>query len=265
MGTFTDKVIWITGASSGIGEALAKAFASQGAKLVLSARREGELQRVKDALNVADANVLILPLNLSDTSETASLTEQVIATFGRIDILVNNGGISQRSYTKDTPLDIDRKIMEINFFGTVALTKSVLPIMLKQQSGHIVTTSSIAGKFGFYFRSAYAASKHALHGFFESLRMEIYKDNINVLLVCPGKIQTNISLNAVTGDGSTHGKMDESTDKGLSAEACAQQILDGIKNNKEEIFVGGKELRAVWVKRLFPKLFSRLIRKQNPE
>ena len=195
MGSFTNKVIWITGASSGIGEALAKAFAIEGAKLVLSARREGELQRVKNALKLKNDDVMILPLDLSDTSKIDELTNQVIAQFGRIDILVNNGGISQRSFTKNTPLEIDRKIMEINFFGTVAITNSVLPYMLKQQSGHIVTTSSIAGKFGFYYRSAYSASKHALHGFFESLRMEVYKDNVNVLLVCPGTVSyTHLTL-----------------------------------------------------------------------
>lgn len=265
MSTFANKVVWITGASSGIGEALANAFALEGAKLVLSSRRKEELERVKTALKLTDERVLILPIDLADTSKASEYTQHVISKFGRIDILINNGGISQRALTKDTPLDIDRKIMEVNFFGTIALTKSVLPLMLKQKSGHIIAMSSIAGKFGFYFRSAYSASKHALHGFFESLRMEIYKDNVQVMIVCPGKIKTNISINAVTGDGGTHNKMDESQANGVSAEECAKQILKGIKNNTEELFIGGKELRAVWVKRFFPKLFSKLIRKQKPE
>lgn len=265
MGTFTNKVVWITGASSGIGEAVAAAFAAEGAKLVLSARRKEELERVKNTLQLDDDHAFILPLDLADTSKAAELATLVIARFGRIDILVNNGGISQRALTKDTTLETDRRIMEVNFFGTVALTKSVLPYMLKQQSGHIVAMSSIAGKFGFYFRSAYSASKHALHGFFESLRMEIYKDHVNVLIVCPGKIKTNISLNAVTGDGAKHNKMDLSTDQGLPAAECAAQILEAIVNKKEEVFIGGKELRAVWIKRLFPKLFSKLIRRQKPE
>ena len=155
--------------------------------------------------------------------------------------------------------------MEINFFGTIALTKSVLPYLIKQKSGHIIVMSSIAGKFGFYFRSAYSASKHALHGFFEALRMEIYNDNVKVFIVCPGKIKTNISINAITENGGTHNKMDESQEKGLSAEECAKQILNGIRNNKDELFIGGKELRAIWVKRFFPSLFTRLIRKQKPE
>jgi len=265
MDTFGNKVVWITGASSGIGEAVAAAFAAEGAKLVLSARRKEELERVKQTLKLDDDRVFILPLDLADTSKAADLTTLVIARFGRIDILVNNGGISQRALTKDTTLETDRRIMEVNFFGTIALTKSVLPYMLKQKSGHIVAMSSIAGKFGFYFRSAYSASKHALHGFFESLRMEIYDDNVKVLIVCPGKIKTNISLNAVTGDGAKFNKMDDSTEQGLSAEECAAQILKAIKTNKEEVLIGGIELRAVWVKRFFPKLFSKIIRKQKPE
>lgn len=265
MNTFKNKVVWVTGASSGIGEALVKAFAAEGARLVLSSRRIDELQRVKASSGLSEDNCIIVPLDLANTSNIDDLTQRVISKFQRIDILVNNGGLSQRALTKDTSIDIDRKIMEVNFFGTVALTKSVLPVMLKQKSGNIVVISSIAGKFGFYFRSAYSASKHALHGFFESLRMEVFNDNVKVLIACPGKINTNISVNALTGDGGKHNKMDESTAKGVSAEECATQILNGIKNNKEEIYIGGKELRAVWIKRLFPKLFSKLIRKQKAE
>lgn len=265
MSLFRNKVVWITGASSGIGEALVYAFANEGAKLVLSARREDELQRVKKNCGLKDENILILPLDLSDTKEIDTLTQKAITHFERIDILVNNGGISQRSLTKETPLEIDRKIMEVNFFGTVAVTKSILPQMLRQQSGTIIVISSISGKFGFFLRSAYSASKHALHGFFESLRMEVFKDNINILLVCPGKINTNISVNAITEKGLTHNKKDESHVQGLSAEACAKQIIIAVKKNKEEVFIGGRELRAVWIKRFFPGIFSNLIRKQKQE
>lgn len=265
MNTFKNKVVWITGASSGIGEALVHEFANKGSKLIISSRRTEELQRIKNNLKLPDADVLILPLDLADTSNVDELTQKVITQFGRIDILINNGGISQRSLVVDTPLKNDRDIMEVNFFGTIALTKSVLPQMLKQKSGHFVVISSIAGKFGFFYRSAYSASKHALHGFFESLRMEIYKENVNVLIVCPGKIKTNISINALTSNGKAHNKMDDSHNSGLSAEACAQEILKGIQSNKEEILIGKSELRAVWIKRFFPRLFSKLIRKQKPE
>ena len=228
MGIFKNKVVWITGATSGIGEALAKEFALQGAKIIISSRRIEELERVKNLLKLPEGDLLILPLDLEDLSNINILSQLVINKFGRIDILVNNGGISQRSLTKDTSIETDRKLMEVNFFGTVALTKSVLPYFLKQKGGHIVVVSSIVGKFGFHLRSAYAASKHALHGFFESLRMEIYNENVKVLIVCPGKIRTNISINAYTGDGSKHGKMDDSTNKGLSPEDFARKILKGI-------------------------------------
>lgn len=263
MRIFQHKVVWITGASSGIGESLVKAFYTAGAKVVISARRTAELERVKKMLQASDERLFILPMDLTDISNMPSFTQQVIDKFGRIDILVNNGGVSQRSLTKDTPLEIDRRLMEVNFFGTVALTKSVLPYLLKQKSGHIVVISSISGKFGFYLRSAYAASKHALHGFFESLRMEIEKDQVNVLIVCPGKIRSNISLNALTSSGEKHNKMDESLQHGLSSDVCAAQIIKGIEQHKEELFIGGKELRAVWLKRLFPGIFSILIKKQK--
>jgi len=265
MSSFKNKVIWITGASSGIGEALVHAFANEGAMIVLSARRKEELERVQKSAKLTDENSLVLPLDLSDTSQISSIAAMVIDKFARIDVLVNNGGISQRSLAKDTPVEIDRKVMEINFFGTIGVTKAVLPYMVKQKSGHIVTISSIAGKFGFWFRSAYSASKHALQGFFESMRMEVEEDNIKVLLVCPGKIRTNISLNAITESGSKHDKMDEATDKGMSAEECARQIISAMRKGKEEVFIGGKELNAVTIKRLFPRLFSKLIRKVKRE
>lgn len=260
---FKNKVIWITGASSGIGEAMALAFAKEGAKLVLSSRRENELINVKQKLNISENDVMVLPLDLADTNSLQSQTEKVISKFGRIDLLINNGGISQRALVQDTPIEIDRKVMEVNFFGTVALTKAVLPYMIKQNSGHIVVISSIAGKFGFYLRSTYSASKHALHGFFESLRMEVYNNNIKVLMVCPGKIKTNISVNALNAKGEKTNVMDDNQVNGMSAEACATEILKGIKNNKYEIFIGGKELKAIWVKRFFPTLFTNLIRKQK--
>lgn len=265
MGFFTDKVVWITGASSGIGEALAKAFAREGAKLILSSRREDELLRVKNEIGIDDSRCLILPLDLAALLAIDMQMQQVISVFGRVDILINNGGISQRSVAKDTPVDIDRKIMEVNFFGTVIMTKKVLPLMIDQSSGHIVVISSVAGKFGFYLRSAYSASKHALQGFFESLRMEVYENNIKVLIVCPGKIRTNISVNALKGDGNKFNVMDKGQEEGMPAEECATIILDGIRKGKYEILMGGKEVMAVYVKRFFPKFFTGFIRKQKRE
>lgn len=260
-----NKVAWITGASSGIGEAMAKALAAEGASLVLSARRKEELERVQKECGLGNDRALVLPMDLADTKDIDTLTAQVIGKFGRIDILVNNGGFSQRSLAQDTPVEIDRKIMEVNFFGQVAVTKSVLPQMIRQHSGNIIVISSISGKFGFFLRTAYAASKHALQGFFESLRLETEEHGIQTLIVSPGKIRTNISLHAVKADGSSHSQMDKSTETGLSAEACAAQIISAMKKGKEEVLIGGKEIKAVWIKRHFPGLFGKLIRKQTRE
>ena len=262
--SFSGKVIWVTGASSGIGEALVKAFAQQGAQLVLSARREEELQRVAKEAGLEPGNFLVIPFDLADTSKAGSYTEQIVKKFGRIDVLVNNGGLSQRSEVKDTNLETDRKLMEVNFFSSVVLTKSVLPVMLKQKSGQLVVISSIAGKFGFYQRSSYSAAKHALHGFFESFRLETEKEGIKTLIVCPGKIKTNISFNAISADGKKHNRMDESHEHAMSADTCARLILAAIEQNKEEVFIGGKEIKAVGLKRFFPKLFGKVIRKQGP-
>lgn len=261
---FKDKVIWITGASSGIGEALALELAKREARLILSARREDELKRVAVLTKLPELDIMILPFDLSNTENASGLVAQIMNKFGRIDVLVNNGGYSQRSEAIETSIEIDRKLMEVNFFSYVNLTKAVLPYMKRQKSGHIVVISSIAGKFGFYLRSSYSAAKHALHGFFESLRLETEKLGIKTLIVCPGKIKTNVSFNAVTSDGKSHNKMDESHEDAMSAEECAQHIIKGILQNDEEIFIGGKELFAVKIKRFFPKLFGKIIRKQSP-
>lgn len=261
---FKDKVIWITGATSGIGKALALEFAKREARLILSARREDELKRVAELTKLAPLDVLILPFDLNDTSNASALTAQLINKFGKIDVLINNGGYSQRGEALQTPIEIDRQLMEVNYFAYVNLTKAVLPYMKRQKYGHIVVVSSIVGKFGFYLRSAYSASKHALHGFFESLRLETEGFGIKTLIVCPGKIKTNISINAITSTGNLHNRMDESHDLAMTAEECAKQIINGILQNKEEIFIGGKEILMVKLKQFLPKLFSKLVRKQSP-
>ncbi|MFN5182309.1 MAG: SDR family oxidoreductase [Bacteroidota bacterium] len=264
MSEFKDKVVWITGASSGIGEALVKKFASLGSKIILSARNSEELNRVAKEASLHESRFLILPFDLADTSNAVDLLHEILHKFGRIDILINNGGFSQRAEAMKTDMKMARKLMEVNYFAPVALTNVVLPEMIKNGQGQIVVISSIAGKFGFFLRSSYSAAKHALHGYFESLRLETEGKGIKVLIVCPGKIKTNISLNAVSENETRHGKMDPSHKNAMSAEDCAEEIKEGIKNSKEEIFIGGKELRAIWVKRFFPSIFSRAIRKQNP-
>jgi len=259
---YTSKVVWITGASSGIGKALAMHYNKLGAFIILSARNSDTLTQVKNQLpHSQKAFIQILDLEKSD--EFIEITKQLIDKFSKIDILINNGGISQRGNAYETPLEIDRRIMEINYFGNIALTKAVLPYMQNQKSGHIIVISSIAGKFGFYLRSAYSASKHALQGFYESLLLEEAKNNIFVTIAYPGKINTPISESALTSDGKTHGVMDHNQETGMSAEKCAKIIQKAEQKHKKSILVGNKEIKAVYLKRYLPKLFWKVIAKQK--
>jgi len=259
MKDFKNKVVWITGASSGIGEALCYQFNKEGAIVVLSARRKEELERVQS--NFKGGESYILPLDLENIDSILDAAQKVLDKYSRVDVLINNGGISQRSYAKDTNLDVVKRIMNINFIAQVAITKSVLPSMIKNKSGHIIVTSSLVGKFGTPLRSTYSASKHALHGFFDSLRAEHYNDNIGVTIVCPGFIKTQVSINALTGDGSKQNKMDETTGAGMSAEECAKRIVSAVKSNKYEVAIGGFETFGIKLKRFFPRIFANFIRK----
>ncbi|MDH4089153.1 MAG: SDR family oxidoreductase [Cyclobacteriaceae bacterium] len=262
MSGLKNKVIWLTGASSGIGEALVYELAREGAKLVLSARRKAELERVKhNCTPESQLNIRILPLDLSQPDSLAQATREAIQVFGHVDILINNGGISQRSLIRETTMEVDRRIMEVNYFGAVALTKNLLPHFVDRKAGHFVTLSSVTGKFGTPFRSGYAASKHALHGFFDSVRAEHWKDNIFVTMICPGFINTPITLAALKGDGSPLNEVDKAQAKGKPAEWCAKRIVRAIERKREEVYIGGKEVLGVYIKRLFPSLFSKIIRK----
>lgn len=259
---FKDKVVWITGASSGIGEALAYAFSSEGAKLILSSRHAEGLERVRRNCPGDGREVVILPLDLADLPSLPQKVEQALAAFGRIDILVNNGGVGQYSRAADTSLAVDQAIMLTNYLGQVALTKGVLPAMIQRKSGHIVVVSSVAGKFGAPMRSAYSASKHALHGFFESLRAEIWRDQIKVTLVCPGFVRTNLRANALQADGTPRGKAANPYRDALSPEACAAQIMKAIAQGKEEVYIGRQGL-AIYAYRFFPGLFSLVVRRMR--
>jgi len=258
---FTNKVIWLTGASSGIGKALAIELSKLSTKLILSSRNEKELTNVKNLCANPEA-IKIVPLNLEKYNSLKEITEKTIALFGTIDVLVNNGGISQRSLAKNTSITVDKRIMDINYLGTVALTKAILPHFIENNKGTIVVISSIVGKIGTPLRSSYAASKHALHGFFDSLRAEVYENSINITLVCPGFVQTNVSVNALTGDGSKQNKMDIATKNGLTPEYFVKKLIKAVEKEKQEVYIGGfKEKLAVFVKRFFPKLLSKMIRK----
>lgn len=258
---FQNKVVWITGASSGIGRALALELSNQNALLIISSRNEASLEIVKTACKNPH-NVWVLPVDLEAHSTFTKITAAATQIFGRIDILVNNGGISQRSLAKETLVAVDQKIMEVNYTGTVALTKAVLPYFLEKQQGQIVVTTSIVGLIGTPLRSSYAASKHALHGFFDSLRAEVHDHHIDVTLICPGFVSTNISMNALTGDGTSQQKMDTATANGISPERFAKLMAKAIHSKKEEAYIAGfKEKLGVYVKRWFPRVFSIMIRK----
>jgi short-subunit dehydrogenase len=268
MKKFENKVVWITGASSGIGEATAYQFAKEGAKLILSARREDELLRVKNNIHAGDIplnQVFVLPMDMEEIEKIPEKAKQAMAHFGKVDVLFNNAGISQRGSVLETDMAVYQKIMNLNFFGVIALTKAVLPFMQQQKSGHIAVTSSISGKLATPMRSGYCASKHALHGFFDALRSEVYQDNIGITIICPGYIHTNISLNAVAADGSKFGKMDENQANGMSPDECAKRIVEAIDKQKDEVYMGGKEVLGVYLKRFFPRLLSKIVRGQMPK
>lgn len=255
---FQNKVVWITGASSGIGEALVYAFSKQGAKVALSARREEELNRVAGACST---ETMVAPLDVTDYEAVKAASEAILQRFGHLDILINNAGLGQRSLAEETDLSVEQRLMEVNFFGAIYPTKAVLPSMIARREGHIVVVTSVLGKLGTPMRSGYAASKHALHGYYDCLRAEVWKHNLKVTLVCPGWVQTNISRFALKGDGSEYQIMDEGQSKGISADLCAEGILRGIAQGKEEFTIGGIECLGVPFKRLLPGLFSKYIRK----
>lgn len=259
---FNNRVIWVTGASSGIGRALAIELSKLNSRLILSARNTEQLNETKSLCENTD-KVKILPLDIAEYNLAQQKVDEAINLFGTVDILVNNGGISQRSLAKETPIEVDEKVFNVNYFGTVALTKAILPHFLAKKSGHIAVTSSVVGKFGSPLRSSYSASKHAVHGFFDSLRAELYEDNISVTIVCPGYVHTNVSLNALNASGEKTNVMDNATKNGISPELMAKKYANALYKKKNEIWVGKKEKLAVYIKRFFPSLLAKMVRKAN--
>lgn len=254
------KSIWITGASSGIGEALARKFSALGCSLVLSGRNTEKLQAL--CRELGSERTRMLAFDLSDTHiRREEMVNKAWSYFGGIDILINNGGVSQRLTSVETSEAMLRQLMETNFFAHAEIGRLLALKMMEQGSGKIVVVSSIAGKFGFYFRSGYSAAKHALHGYFESLRLECESRGISVLMVCPGKIKTSVSLNALGKTGEPHGIMDPSHASAMDPALCADKIIEAIKTNREEIFIGGKELIMPWLRQWLPPLFRFLLRR----
>ncbi len=254
-------VVWITGASSGIGEACSYLFAAEGASLILTATRKEQLKKVQQKCIDLGAKCEILPYDLSDIDNLDALTDKALSLFGKIDVMFHNAGISQRGIAIETDFSVDKKIMDINFFAPVKITKRLLPKMIENGGGTLAVTTSIAGKFGFPLRSAYSSSKFALYGFFETVHAEYYALNIRVTMVCPGRVKTNISYNALEADGTKHAQLDDGQADGISAEKAARKIVKAIRNQKPEVLVGGKELLMVYIKRFLPGLARKMVRK----
>lgn len=255
------KTVWLTGASSGIGEAVAYALARRGARLVLSARRYEELERVRAACENSSQH-LSLSLDMEAGAQLMDAAKRAEAFTGGIDVLFNNAGISQRALVSETLPAVDRRIMEVNYFGTVALTKAVLPGMLTRRSGTIAVITSLAGKCGTPTRASYAASKHALHGYFECLRAEVWRDGIRICLICPGFIGTHLSYAALLGDGTVQGRMDDDHARAYPAARCAEDIIAGLVRGEEELLIGGREKYFIYLHRFFPGVFRRMVRRK---
>ena len=256
------KVVWVTGASSGIGEALALAASRRGASVVLTARRAAELERVK-ALCFDPARAAVHPLDLLEMRDANAAAREAERHFGPIDILVNNAGISQRGRVVDTSMEVYRRIFELDFFATIALTKAVLPGMVQRKRGHVVVISSAVGYISSPLRSGYAAAKHALHGFYDAARAEHWRDGVKFTVACPGYVKTQVSVNAINGDGSTYGKLDPSIARGVEPEYCAEKIWRAVERDREEVLVG-REALVIYIKRFFPALFSFGVNRANP-
>ncbi len=253
---FDNKTIWITGASSGIGKGLAVMLSVFNCKLILSSRRKDELQKVKQMCRRPE-NVTTLPFDLADYDQMDQVVKQALNSHEKIDMLINNGGISQRSLIAETDISVDKRIMEVDYLGTVALSKALLPHFVNNQRGYFVNVSSLMGKFSSPYRSAYCAAKHALHGFFDALRLEHEKDNIKVTLVCPGFVNTDIARNALIGNGRPQLMQDRATQNGMHIKEFVNKMLDVIRQEKFEAYIGKKETFGVWLKRFFPRLLHK--------
>jgi short-subunit dehydrogenase len=254
-----NKTVVITGASSGIGKALALAYSKEKVNLVLIARRKEKLDEIKSYCQTNGSSVKVIVADLSDEKAVEKTAQEALNAFNKVDILINNAGISQRGTIADTIFEVDRKVMELNYFSQIYLTKLLLS-EIRKNKGQIVVISSLSGLFGFPLRSAYAASKHALHGFFETLQLE--EKEISTTIVCPGRIKTDISLSAITASGEKHGKMDEGQLKGIDVNVCAQKIITAIGNRKKKIIIAKEEKILLfmynYIKPLFYKIASKI-------
>lgn len=255
---FKDKIVWVTGASSGIGEAVAKAFAEDGAHIILSGRRTEALEQVAAEI---PTETLILPFETTDYDALPDIVETACEWKGNVDFLVNNAGISQRSLAIETHPKVHQKIIDVDLLAPIWLTQLLLPHMVKSGGGHIIGISSVAGRIGPPLRTAYAAAKHGLIGYMDALRAETeVLHNIRATNILPGSIRTNVSRNALTKEGDKRGKSDAVIDNGMEPAECARQILEAVENNVPELIIAeGPEMMMAQMRQSDPeKLFEML-------
>ena len=259
---FDQKKVWITGASSGIGAALAREISSRGGYVILSARSKDKLEEVQQSLKQPNQSEIVT-IDLMNHEAITRVTNDVMARHSDLFMLINNAGRSQRSKVEETEYSVYRDLMELNYFSIVQLTQAVLPAMIQNKSGHVIAISSIAGKLGAPFRSGYAASKHAIQGFFDCLRSEVWHHGMKVTIICPGFVNTPIAHNAASGSGASLGTADPENANGMSAEYVAKKICDAAERGKEEVVLGGKEVLGIYLKRYFPRLLSRILKNKS--
>lgn len=263
VGYFDGKKIWITGASGGIGKEFAIQLSELGAYLILTARNKEKLVELQKTLAHPD-DCEVYDLDMLQIGQIEDLSQQVLTKHKAIDILLSNAGVSQRSLVKETDFEVDKKIIDVNLMGPIAHTKQLLPAMLSQGSGHFVVMSSIAGKLGTPLRSAYAAAKHGLHGYFECLRAEEEDNGVAITIFTPGYIHTNVSSNALTSDGTKKGVVEENSKNGMSVDIFVKKALKAIEKQKKEVIIGGTETFGIYLMRFFPSIIRKIVKGRKP-
>lgn len=262
--TFKNQVVWITGASSGIGEALAHKFSAEQSKIILTARRIEKLTEIKKTLTekgVKSDHITLLPADLTDIAALPELGKKAISIYGKLDVLINNAGVSQRGYSEDTPFEVEMKIFNLDLISPIALTKSVLPHFIENKSGRIIVTSSLLGVLAIPSSSSYCGAKHGVNGYFGALAYELLPKGIHVQILQPGFVKTEISLQALNSKGEFHGKTDSDHRKAMSAETFVNRAFKQIIKNKMYITVAGKEGLAHYVLRFCPALYQFMVKR----
>ena len=254
---FRDKVVIITGASSGIGLASARLLASRGARVVMAARSYERMVELAPSVSPDPERVLCVKADVTSEEDCRNLVEEAVKRFGRIDILVNNAGISMRAMFKDLDLGVIRSLMDVNFWGTVQCTKYALPYLLETK-GQVVGVISIAGFSALPARTGYSASKYAVRGFLDTVRIEHLKDGLNVLVFAPGYTESNVRKAALTADGSPQGETPLKEEKLMSAEECARHLAKGLEKRKSQVVLTGLGKATVLAHNLFPRLTDKL-------